>query len=382
MKKNLHLLSFFIILAFFSCNDVAKNPIVINADFNTDFPTASNLDFKYVNKYDFQTRHINECIVDNSVLWLITNRNTDNLGYCFDLNTGEKLSVIANKGRAGNEFLIIYKSVIVGDSIQLYSGFNEIKTFSKKDIIENKPMYERSYSLIAPIAPNDSLFTNYHMKLADGSVLATLSNQPMTRSEYGGSMSTNYDIEVKEESIAIFNNEEVNLYKTIQYDSFTLKNNIPDNQKKTIIKDDYSNSHIGVKGDEIAIFALSRRLILYTFDLGSKKVIKEKRYGNVAIHEHGMKDDLSLSTSSIKYNDKYIYCLIGAYFTEEDKKSRSTKRAVIVFDWDLNPIKRFDIQYKEGLFGHNYFISEDCSALYYYKNQEDGIALYKSDLAL
>lgn len=379
MKKKLQLLSFFIVLSFFSCKNTAKDPVMMNADFNTDFPKASNLDFKYVNKYDFLTSRINECIVDSSVLWLTTGMNTDDFGYCFDLNTGEKLSVIANKGNAGNEFLVMYKSIIVGDSIQLHSGLNEIKTFAKKDIIENKPMYERGYS---SIAPNDSLFTNYQIKLRNGLVLATLSTQPITRNNFGGGTSPDYDIKVKEESIAIFNNNEVNFYETIQYDSFTFEENIPDNQKKTILKDDYSNSHIGVKGDEIAIFALRRSLILYTFDLSSKKVIKEKRYGNITIHEDRMKDDMSFFTRSIKYNDKYIYCIISAYFTEEDRKSDSHKTAVIVFDWDLNPIKRFDIQDKEGIKGFNYFISEDCSALYYYENQEDGVALYKSDLGL
>lgn len=379
MKKNRLILLLFIMISFFSCSNADKNQIILNSDISTDFPISSKLDFKRFNKYNLQAASIKDCIIEDSTLWITTMLDPNNFGYCFNLNTGKELSVIANRGKAANEFLVMYKAVISGDSIQLYSGINEIKTFAKKDIIENKPMYERNYSYIAP---PDTLFTSNQIKLADGSVLATVATDKISYSDFTVGGGHNPDAEFNEESVAVFNNDKVNLYETIKYDSFNSEGDASEKEKNMALKYSYSASHIGLNDNDMAIFALRSKLILYTFNLNNKKVVKEKRYGKITVGKSWIKDDMDLITHSIKCSDKYIVCIVSGYLNEKDKESKILKDAILVFDWALNPIKRFDLEEKEGIKRNNYFISEDCNAVYFYEEQEDGITLFKSDLGL
>lgn len=50
-----------------------------------------------------------------------------------------------------------------------------------------------------------------------------------------------------------------------------------------------------------------------------------------------------IGIESMKLNDKYILCDVKGYFSEEDKDSKLMKEAIFVFDWQLNPIKKFDL---------------------------------------
>lgn len=97
---------------------------------------------------------------------------------------------------------------MIGDSIQLYTRPNTIKTFAKKDIVENMPMGERRFSVVT--AP-DSINVRRMIKLPNGSVLATIQNNIFSF------VHQKYDI--NKNSITIFNDNEVKAYETIKYDS-------------------------------------------------------------------------------------------------------------------------------------------------------------------
>ena len=73
-------------------------------------------------------------MIDDSILWSVE-ENEENFGFCYDLNTGKKLSTIASRGRAANELTELEDFQIIGDSVQLYAYPNMIKTFGKRDII-------------------------------------------------------------------------------------------------------------------------------------------------------------------------------------------------------------------------------------------------------
>ncbi len=109
-------------------------------------------------------------MIDDSILWSVE-ENEDNFGFCYDLNTGKKLSTIASRGRAANELTELEDFQIIGDSVQLYAYPNMIKTFAKRDIIDNVPMGERKFTVT--IAP-DSIWVRRMVKLPNGFVLATL----------------------------------------------------------------------------------------------------------------------------------------------------------------------------------------------------------------
>lgn len=370
MNKKPKFLLFLIGISFFSCNSV-KNQIIPISNVDTDFPTSEKLEFKTFNKYDILEK--GGYMIDDSTLWYFSRHDKDNVGFCYNLNTGEKLSTIAMKGKAAHEFIDCdyFLSRIAGDSIHLYTGLRTIKTFAKKDIIENKPMNKRGFSVTTI---NDSISTHRFIKLPNGYAVVPI----------GGAIDKNsfpekYDINNK--SIAIINNNEVKGYQTINYDSFDVK--VPDSEdfgSKAVIKYAYLQSSIENRGNDLAVFSVHYQFILYTLDLNHGNVIKEKRYTNMQMGKSFSltTNDMRMSLSSMKSNDKYIYCLVSGYFSKEDKElEEQLKKALFVFDWDLNPVKRFELPYDEN---SQYTISSDCKSIYIGEYTEEGLILTKADL--
>ena len=88
-------------------------------------------------------------------------------------------------------------------------------------------------------------------------------------------------------------------------------------------------------------------------------------------------NDKHIEIESIKLNDKYILCDVRGYSSEEDKDSKQYKEAIFVFDWDLNPIKKFDLPNRKNGY---YRLSNDGSSVYFCEFTEDGLVLSKADL--
>lgn len=69
------------------------------------------------------------------------------------------------------------------------------------------------------------------------------------------------------------------------------------------------------------------------------------------------RDEMSTSLSTInnrqieietmQTNDKYIICSVRGFFNEKDEELRQFSEAIFVFDWELNPIKKFDLPYRK-----------------------------------
>lgn len=378
MNKKNNFLLFLIGITFFSCES-AKNPLDFISNIDTDFPITEKLEFKLFNKYDILTDEY--CMIDDSVLWnFFGNGERSVVGYCYDLNTGKQLSTIAMKGNAANEFTSVYffHNKMMGDSIQLdthISGRFGLKTFAKKDIIENKPMNERGFSVVT--AP-ETIKAGRMIKLPNGSLLVTI------RGTQGESPQPK-ESDINYKSIAIFTGDEVKTYETIDYDSFDLKmtsRELEQNEPKYMIKNDYASADIEIKGNDVAAFSVLYQFILYTLDLNSGNVIKEKRYTNMVSSgvSHYTTNDMEMRMGLMESNDKYIFCPVSGYFSKEDKELKLKKRALFVFDWDLNPIKRFELPSEKGSF---YIISTDCSSIYLgVSSEEEGLILSKADLKI
>lgn len=369
MNKKTTFILFLIGISFFSCNN-NKNSIITISNIDADFPSSEKLEFKTFNKYDILEE--GGCMIDDSTLWYFSRHDKDNIGFCYNLNTGEKLSTIAMKGKATNEFIDCdYRlSKIAGDSIHLYTGLRTIKTFAKKDIIENKPMNKRGFSVTTI---NDSISTHRFIKLPNGYAVV-----PIGGAIDKNSLPEKYDINNK--SIAIINNNEVKGYQTINYDSFDVK--VPDSKdfgSKAVIKNAYLQSSIENRGNDLAVFSVRYQFILYTLDLNRGNVIKEKRYTNMQMGQSFSitTNDMKMRIIAMKSNDKYIYCVVEAYFSKEDKESKQLKKALFVFDWDLNPVKRFELPYEENT---QHIISSDCKSIYIGEYTEEGLILTKADL--
>ena len=373
MKTNAQLLLLLIGLCFFSCNSTVKNRITPISNLDNDFPTVEKLKFETIIKCDILKGGF--CTIDDSVLWFIREGEED-FGSCYNLHTGEKLSTIVLKGRAVNELIQLDYFDIIGDSVQLYTDPNTIKTFAKREIINNVPMGERKYTVTT--IP-DSIWVRQATKLSNGSVLATI--MPAL-SEFEQVKLNEYN----EKSITILNNKEANFYETINYESFDLEKakglELPAND---LIKCAYADGCIAIKDNDMAVFSVSHQFILYTFDIKNGNVVKEKRYTKIQREE--VRDEISTSFSTtndreleinnIKTNDKYILCDVRESFIEEDKELKLYKNSIYVFDWELNPIKKFDLPDRKNGY---YRLSNDGSSVYFCEFTEDGLILYKANL--
>lgn len=359
MKTNAQLLLLLICISFGSCNSTVKNQIIPILNIDTDFPVTEKLEFKLYNKYDILKDGF--CMIEDSILWSIKDRE-DDFGACYNLNTGERLSSIASRGRAANELTELEDFQIIGDSVQFYVYPNMVKTFAKRDIINNVPMGERRFSVT--IVP-DSILVRRMAKLPNGSILATI----MPASVEFEQVKLN---EYNEKSIAILNNKEANFYETINYESFDLeKAKGLELSANDLIKCAYADGCIAIKDNDMAVFSVSHQFILYTFDIKNGNVVNEKRYTKMKRTESRDEMFTSLSTindrqieiESIKLNDKYILCDVRGYFSKEDEDSKRYKEAIFVFDWDLNPVKKFDLPYKKMFIIQSLMMAVLCTSV-------------------
>lgn len=376
MKKKLQILSFFIAISFFSCDGSDKKSAPAILDMNTDFPISEKIEFKPFNKYDIL--EAGGCLIEDSILWYIMD-DRNSVGNCYHLKTGEKISTITTIGKAAYEFTTFpdYFS-FVGDSLQFYTAQKAIKTFSKKDIIENIPVGERNFSVTNT---PDSISVGGLVKLPNGSVIATISSEM-------GKLIPRYNNEFNKNQVAIYNSNESKSYQVIDYNSFGVdqmdRSETPEGiTVEEMIESAYSNGSIRTKGNDMAVFSVLDQFMLYTFDINSGKVGNEKRYTKMKTTKEGaITNDMNLSISRMESNDHYILCFVDGYFSKEDKEMRSRKLALFVFDWNLNPIKRFDLPVLKDEGASYYTVSIDCSSLYLCEYSEDGLALSKADLNL
>ena len=121
---------------------------------------------------------------------------------------------------------------------------------------------------------------------------------------------------------------------------------------------------------------------MYTFDINNGNVVNEKRYTKIQ-RKDGKEasfttiNDRNLSIGAMNVTDKYFLCGVDGYLSEKDIESGLRKKAIFVFDWNLNPIKKFELPNRKKGY---YTISNDCSSVYFCEYNEEGLTLYKADL--
>lgn len=372
--KKISLFTFFVICtAFLSCKGCSESEITSISNIETDFPVSEKLEFNNFNEYDIVNDNI---IIEDSILWSFGEKDPSNFGFCYNLNTKEKISTIIMRGRASYEFIQTPSVRIVGDSVHFTTGLRQltVKTFSKKDILENKLMAERVFSVTH--IPN-TISTNHNLvKLPNGNIFAKIDPA------YTNKLNEDYEHNAK--SVVVFNDNHINSYDIIDYDSFGIKNVQTDKEIKDMIKRTYALGQISVKGSEMAALFVGGQFILYTLDLEKGKILNEKRYSKLQYiktrHGGGIANDMGLMILSMKSNDKYILCTVAGYFNEEDKKLNKRRLSLFVFDWNLNPLKRFDLPESSDELTVDYIIPIDCNAIYSCYSTDNGLVLSRADL--
>lgn len=359
---------------FIGCGGSAKRTVV--ADANTDFPVVEKLEFKVLKDLAIGSftadYRCGICVVDGPLLWYIEKEKA-NYGVCYDLATGEKLADISRKGGAENEVNELTGFRVVGDAVMLYDGRNTIKTFVKQEIMDNVLVEKRKVKVTT--LP-DNLWVARMAPCPNGNVLATI--RPPFDFEQG-----KVD-EINKKSVALFDGKSIKSYETIDYDSFDLgEANDKQVAANEVIKWTYAQGLIETKGNEMAVLAVSDQFILYTLALNSGEVVNEKRYSSMKRTEEEMSfattNDMCVSVLEMKATDKYIVCKVEGYLSEEDKEMEWRKEAIFVFDWNLKPMKKFELPDQEEKIGY-YTLSNDGQSVYFCEFHEDGLTLNKADL--
>lgn len=339
-------------------------------DFNKEFPVTEKLEFNSFNTYDVWGRR-GTCMIDGAVLWYFA-YDDETVGSCYDLNTGKELATIALKGEEPNELVELDGFKLVGDSVLLYPNRNTIKAFAKKDIINNVPLEDRTCSVVT--LPQDVLAAQI-TKTPNGSLLATIHPAVF---EFEKSLQN----KLNEKSVALFSSQGIKSFETIPYESFRIEE-AKENELSSsdLLKWAYAQGRIGIRDDSLVVFSVNDQFILYTLNLNAGKVGSEKRYS--IIQRNGT--EMSFATTNekevcvrdMKVNDKYIVCEVDGILSETDENIGKREKALFVFDWNLKPIKRFELPVREEGF---YRVANDCSAVYFCKPNGGGLVLYKADL--
>lgn len=351
MKK---LLYTFVILISSCASSVQQDKNRLH-DLDTDFPVADTITLNPILKQTFENMsNINNFIVRDTIMYCFEN-NDDNFGYCYGINSGVKLSTIINKGKANNEMtsIVTKNNMFIDDSIQFIDTKSRIiKIFSINDIL-TKPMNERVFSTYK--LP-DEIINTFNFTKYNNIILGT--------SDY--------------------------IDDTINYKYFTLENgkvSLFGNVKKEIFEPEMELNRAIISGvfnitnftnhNEKFAVANFHGIVLQVIDVNKKIVKYDRYYQKFKIEESDgviktMPTDYK--TISIGCDEKYIYCQV-----RKSARGEINGKIILVFDWELNPIKKYFIR-PHALDKNRFYISKDSKSLYYLTTEDEKPKLYENKL--
>lgn len=342
MKKITLLISLFIIG--YSCSSEQKTDVIKDIDF--DFPTTDTITFNPLKTFNIAS-DVKSIHVKDSVLFVLENNN-DNLGYCYSINSGEKISTILNKGRAANEqidpFVFFTKDSIQFIDMNTISS-RLIKTFSLDDII-SKPISERTFSVTH--FTQDTLSLYFYVKIGNETIFGT-----NAKSEKDSDM-----------CYFIFNPEKVFSFGKYEKEIFDSKESYDCKSQGSILM----FSHIRLSGDKV-IVAYQFGMGLNVIDTDKKAITKERYYNKFKCNEDGFTPIFKYKCKTIECDDENIY-----YFTRNIMDDDEYMN-ILVFDWELNPIKRYAIKCNR-----NDFMSYKDKTLYLMTQGEETMELLEYKL--
>lgn len=361
---------------------------------NSDFTVIEKVELKPFKKYD-GLKAWYTWIIDGSMMYVIESDPWHDLGYCYDFNTGKKLSVLAKLGKAPYELsesiwdhtIHVTKDFIVfvpaKTTLKMVSRKyipvreNEIKVFAKKDIINNVPMKDRK--VVIPTFP-DSVWVEQATILPNGAIVA-LMPPPLPNFQ---KLEKDIQTGMEKKTVMVLGQKRVTYHETLSGDGFPDYGMLSTPTPYISMKRANANGLFRTRGNDMAVFAVNGQFLLYTFDFNSGKVKNVKRYTKILPMNGGndVCNDMELRVESLEVTDNHIFCLVNGCFSEADKQSKIERSAIFVFDWNLKPIKKFELP---ALAKGHYTIPMDGSAVYFKqvdKENKENTLLYKADLKI
>lgn len=363
---------------------------------NTDFTVVEKVELKPFKTYD-GLKAWHTWIIDGSLLYVIDHDPWNDLGTCYDFDTGKKLSVLAKHGKAPYELSdkISYKTIHVTKDFIVFVPAktiaktvsnkyipvreNAIKVFAKKDMINNVPVKDRK--VIIPAFP-DSVWVEQATILPNGAIVAIMPPPAPDLQKLEKDARTG----MEKKTLMVLGQKGVTYHETLPGDGFPEYNPSLGSKFTPYVTMKRSNARglFRTRGNDMAVFAVDGQFMLYTFDFNSGKVKNVKRYTDILPLNGGNEvgNDMGLRVVCLEVTDNHIFCLVSGYFSEADKQSKTDRSAVFVFDWNLKPIKKFELP---KLTKGYYTIPMDGSAVYFKqvdKENDKNTLLYKADLKI
>lgn len=257
----------------------------------------------------------------DSILFLFE-RNSGNIGHCYNINTKEQVAILIGRGKAANEMSGVpdYGGFFEKDSIQFVDKNQPIiKTFSVQDIL-TKPAGER---IATTITIPDSLFTNSYMKISGNRVVGSI---------FSGSDERNA-------RFYCYEGGETSYFGEINEDNFRSKQKLSNKEMREDLMPKIA--HYNNK----LVVANQQGLLLEVYDLNSKTVDSSRYYSRIEIKKGGGRAVVgcNIHVSAIYCNENNISCIILKRNEEEEAKvgGRIYDISIITYDWQLNPIKKY-----------------------------------------
>lgn len=350
MKKKL--LSILLLLA--SCTSPKQEDLLIH-NLDTDFSTADTLFMKYKQTFNFVSYTYDFAIKDT--ILLASGNNNENIGHCYSINNGALITTIINCGNAANETrqgtIIRYHR----DSIQFIDQmFKEIKLIAINDIL-TKPMGEREFSRITI----PTTIKSFYYKKIDNNVVIGYN-----------------DANNKDAKYFIFENNKLTQFG--EYNKKILVSTVNQELTNDIAAHQY-NPKFASYGSKI-ISADRSGVTLETIDINTKSILNERFYTKITFGEQFKgsysSDPIDMYTEKVYCTDKEIYCIVKQINKVKSKEEggRFVDLFILVFDWDLNPIKKYYIG-SSTFGGYSVCMTEDCKKFYYLAMEEEKQTLFE-----
>lgn len=311
-------------------------------DLERDFPKSEVLAPEVKGNYELYD-FPRSMIIKDSLIFIQENTPT-NFGRCFHIESGKELTTIINKGKANFEMLHVDKLKLWGDSIAAISGNHPraLKIYSINDILNVNHNTQREF-----ILPDTTAGFSFDM-IGDNSIVGISSI-----------IDKKYD-----EKYYISNGDSVTFFGKVSDKLIQSNLELSNSDKRGACFSQFTLHN----GKVVAMTGSA--LQLEVIDVKTCKIEKQRFYNRIELYIEKseasvmMQGRTKLTGRAVAANDKHIF-VICLNVIDSEKEIYDT--SLLVFDWELNPVKKYVINEKL----YPFYFSEGCDFLYALQESEN-----------